>query len=228
MPRTVKAAYAFGGGEAKNTGAKAMDILKRFDDVENFIKVSERNLVEDAGGDFDMLDDEKEKIYSKYRHLELEVTARYERDKAAIDALCDQASTLVDGIRRRLFTRQRRQLRTAVTENDPEQALARLRTEIGSFETTILPLGLRQLVDSITLLFNSNYGQTEVDRIVGLYNSVLQVKDSDALEKSRDAEILRLKEECAKRIRSLENATVSSLDGKVDVYISELEKKIFT
>ena len=118
----------------------------------------------------------------------------------------------------------------AVEQNDsetPEKMLIELQSAIGKFEKTNLPYGLRQFFDSVSLLFNSNYGQAEVDRITQLYQSLVLLQESGELEKRLDDELTSYEEAKLKEIYSIDRTMNSIVDERVDDYIYSLQQMIF-
>ena len=111
---------------------------------------------------------------------------------------------------------------------DPKNVLADLEREIDKFEATKLPYGIRQFFDSVSLLFNSNFGQAEVDKIVQLYQSMLKIQENGELDKKLNDKLSKLEQAQLREIYSIDRTMDFIIEERVDGYIFALNKMIFT
>ena len=196
--------------------------------IENFIHDTEIKLRKDLAEDLSELYHRRSLIEEKYYTKKIYAEERFRSQRESINLICEQAKMLIDGIHRKLYKKQKRAV--AVEQDDletPEKMLTELQGAIGKFEKTNLPYGLRQFFDSVSLLFNSNYGQAEVDRITQLYQSLVLLQESGELEKRLDDELTSYEEAKLKAIYSIDRTMNSIVDERVDDYIYLLQQMIF-
>lgn len=207
-----------------------MNIDNKINEIETYMLRTESQLQIGIRQDLRELNSKRNAIEAKYESLKQEATERYQCEKEQIQQFCVKAKTLVEGVRRKLFKKKQR----AITINesdiiqDPETVLAELEREVGKFDTTSLPYGLRQLIDSVALLFNSNYGQAEVDRIVELHHSVLRIQENGELDQKLNAELSKLEQSQMREIYSIDRAMTSIVEEQVESYIYKLNQRIFS
>ncbi len=207
-----------------------MNIDNKINEIETYMLRTESQLQIGIRQDLRELNSKRNAIEAKYESLKQEVTERCQCEKEQIQQFCAKAKTLVEGVRRKLFKKKQR----AITINesdiiqDPETILADLEREVGKFDTTSLPYGLRQLLDSVALLFNSNYGQAEVDRIVERYHSVLRIQENGELDKKLNSELSKLEQSQMREIYSIDRAMTSIVEEQVESYIYKLNQMIFS
>lgn len=202
-----------------------MEIVER---IENYIHDNEIKLRKDLAEDLSELYHRRSLIEEKYSLKKIDAEKRFRSQRERIKSICEQSKILIDGIHRKLYKKQKRLV--AVEQNDsetPEKMLIELQSAIGKFEKTNLPYGLRQFFDSVSLLFNSNYGQAEVDRITQLYQSLVLLQESGELEKRLDDELTSYEEAKLKEIYSIDRTMNSIVDERVDDYIYSLQQMIF-
>lgn len=206
-----------------------MDINIKLATIENYMKDTETQLQMDLQSDLSELRFRREAIEEKYEVLKQEATERCQREKGRIQSLCEQAKISIDGIRRRLYRKQRRLVQVNQDEEiqEPEEVLKNLENEIGKFEKTSLPYGIRQFFDNISLLFNSNYGQAEVDKINQLYQSMVRIQENDELGKKLNEERSQLEQAKLREIYAIDRTMSAIVDERVDDYIFALRKMIF-
>lgn len=205
-----------------------MVVNKQVTLIESYIHDNETKLRMDLAEDLSKLYQKRSLIEEKYSVKKIDAEERYRSQQESIKSICEQAKMLINGIRRKLYKRQKRLV--AVEQDDsvtPEKKLIELQEAIGKFEKTNLPFGLRQFFDSISLLFNSNYGQAEVDRITQLYQSLVLLQESGELEKRLDDELTSYEEAKLKEIYSIDRTMNSIVDERVDDYIYSLQQMIF-
>lgn len=207
-----------------------MNIDNKINEIETYMLRTESQLQIEIRQDLRELNSKRNAIEAKYESLKQEATKRCQCEKEQIQLFCARAKTLVEGVRRKLFKKQQRAV--TITKNDiiqdPQDVLADLEREVGKFDTTSLPYGLRQLLDSVALLFNSNYGQAEVDRIVELYHSVLRIQENGELDQKLNAELSKLEQSQMREIYSIDRAMTSIVEEQVESYIYKLNQMIFT
>ena len=206
-----------------------MNIDNKINEIETYMLRTESQLQIGISQDLRELNSKRNAIEAKYESLKQEATERCQCEKEQIQQFCVKAQTLVEGVRRKLFKMKQR----AITINesniiqDPETVLAELEREVGKFDTTSLPYGLRQLIDSVALLFNSNYGQAEVDRIVELYHSMLRIQENGELDKKLNSELSKLEQSQMREIYSIDRAMTAIVAEQVELYIYKLNQMIF-
>ena len=205
-----------------------MDVETRIAEIENYMMHTEKQLQVDLHNDLCQLNSRRIAIEEKYDSLKQEAIEQCQNEKEKIQKLCEQAKTLIDGVRRKLFKKQHRSVKQDDSIEEPENVLANLEREINKFEATSLPYGVRQLFDSISLLFNSNYGQAEVDKIVKLYQSMLQIQENGELDKKLNDKLSKLEQAQLREIYSIDRTMDSIIEEGVDGYIFALNKMIFT
>lgn len=196
--------------------------------IENFIHDTEIKLREDLAEDLSELYHRRSLIEEKYSTKKIDAEERCRNQRESIKSICEQAKELIDGIHRKLYKKQKRLVDVEQDDSEtPEKLLTELQGAIGKFEKTNLPYGLRQFFDSVSLLFNSNYGQAEVDRITQLYQSLVLLQESGGLEKRLDDELMSYEEAKLKEIYSIDRTMNSIVDERVDDYIYSLQQMIF-
>ena len=207
-----------------------MDVESKIIEIENYMMRTEKQLQLDLYNDLCQLNSRRIAIEKKYDSLKQEAIEQCQNEKEKIQKLCEQAKTLIEGIRRKLFKKQHRSVISKRDESalDPEYLLADLEHEIDKFEATSLPYGIRQLLDSVSLLFNSNYGQAEVDKIVKLYQSMIQVQENGELDKKLNNKLSQLEEAQLREIYSIDRTMASIIEERVEGYIFALNKMVFT
>lgn len=197
--------------------------------IENFIHDTEIKLRKDLAEDLSELYHRRSLIEEKYYTKKIYAEERFRSQRESINLICEQAKMLIDGIHRKLYKKQKRAV--AVEQDDletPEKMLTELQGAISNFEKTNLPYGLRQFFDSVSLLFNSNYGQAEVDRITHLYQSLVSLQESGELEERLDDELADYEEAKLREIYSIDRIMNSIVNDQVDDYIYSLQQMIFT
>lgn len=207
-----------------------MDVEAKIIEVESYMMRTETQLKLDLHNDLCELNSRRSAIEEKYDSLKQEAIEQCRNEKEKIQKLCKQAKTLVEGIRRKLFKKQHRSVTSAQDENiqEPEYVLADLEREIDKFEATRLPYGVKQFFDSVSLLFNSNYGQAEVDKITRLYQFMMRIQENGELDKKLNDEISKLEQSQLREIYSIDRTMASIIEERVDGYIFALNKMIFT
>lgn len=207
-----------------------MDVETKIKEIESYMMRTETQLQVDLHNDLCELNSRRIAIEEKYDSLNQEAIEQCQNEKEKIQKLCEQAKTLIEGIRRKLFKKQHRSVISKEDDSieEPENVLANLEREIDRFEKTTLPYGVRQLFDSISLLFNSNYGQAEVDKIVKLYQSMIRVQENGELDKKLNNKLSQLEEAQLREIYSIDRTMASIIEERVDGYIFALNKMVFT
>ena len=207
-----------------------MDVETKIIEIESYMMRTETQLQVDLHNDLCELNSRRIAIEEKYDLLKQETIEQFRDEKEKVQRLCEQAKTLVEGIRRKLFKKQHRSVTSAqdASIQEPEYVLADLQREIDKFETSSLPYGIRQLFDSVSLFFNSNYGQTEVDKIIRLYQSMVQIQENGELDKKLNDELSKLEQAQLREIYSIDRTMASIIEERVDGYIFALNKMIFT
>lgn len=203
-----------------------MEIVER---IENYIHDNEIKLRKDLVEDLSELYHRRSLIEEKYSLKKIDAEKRFRSQRESIKSICERAKMLIDGIHRKLYKKQKRAV--AVEQDDletPEKMLVELQEAIGKFEKTNLPYGLRQFCDNVSLLFNSSYGQAEVDRITHLYQSLVLLQESGELEERLDDELVGYEEAKLREIYSIDRTMNSIVDDRVDDYIFSLQQMIFT
>ncbi len=196
--------------------------------IENYILDTEIKLREDLAEDLSVLYHRRSLIEEKYSAKKNDAEEKYRNQRESIKSICEQAKELIDGIHRKLYKKQKRLVDVEQDDSEtPEKLLTELQGAIGKFEKTNLPYGLRQFFDSVSLLFNSNYGRAEVDRITQLYQSLVLLQESGKLEKRLDEELTSYEEAKLKEIYSIDRTMNSIVDERVDDYIYSLQQMIF-
>lgn len=196
--------------------------------IENYILDTEIRLRMDLAKDLSELYHRRSLIEKKYSARKIDAEKRFRSQRESIKSICEQAKELIDGIHRKLYKKQKRLVDVEQDDSEPpEKLLTELQGAIGKFEKTNLPYGLRQFFDSVSLLFNSNYGQAEVDRITQLYQSLVLLQESGELEKRLDDELTSYEEAKLKKIYSIDRTMNSIVDERVDDYIYSLQQMIF-
>ena len=207
-----------------------MDVETKIAEIENYMMQTEKHLHSDLCNDLRQLNSRRIAIEEKYDSLKQDAIEQCQNEKENIKRLCEQAKTLVEGIRRKLFKKQHRSVTSAqvAIAQEPEYVLADLQREINKFETSSLPYGIRQLFDSISLLFDSNYGQAEVDKIIRLYQSMVQIQENGELDKKLNDELSKLEQAQLREIYSIDRTMASIIEERVDGYIFALTQMVFT
>lgn len=206
-----------------------MNVENKITKIKNYLEYDESKFQADLQKDLSELDLRKKAIEEKY-NLMIELKCSENNDeKERLNVLCERAKTLVDGIHRKLF---RKKHRSVVLEDEdimqePENILSDLECEIGKFEASSLPYGIRQFFDSVSLLFKSNYGQAEVDKIMKLYQAMMKIQEKSELDKKLNDELSRLDKAQFQEICSVDRIKFDMIDEKVDRYTYGLMTLIF-
>ena len=196
--------------------------------IANYIHNTEIKLRKDLAEDLSELYHRRSLIEEKYSTKKIDAEKRFRSQRESIKSICEQARMLIDGIHRKLYKKQKRAV--AVEQDDsktPEKMLAELQEAIDKFEKTNLPYGLRQFFDNVSLLFNSSYGQAEVDRITHIYQSLVSLQESGELEERLDDELAGYEEAKLREIYSIDRTMNSIVNDRVDDYIYSLQQMIF-
>ena len=78
------------------------------------------------------------------------------------------------------------------------------------------------------MFFNARYGQAEVDKITRIYQTLVQIEESQALDQRLKEEISRLENEQMKKIYSINRAIDYYAEQQVDEYFYRLNELIFS
>lgn len=202
--------------------------MEKVTEIENYILDKEIKLREDLAEVLSECYHIRSLIEEKYSAEKNDAEEKYRNQRESIKSICEQAKELIDGIHRKLYKKQKRLVDVEQDDSEtPEELLTELQGAIGKFEKTNLPYGLRQFFDSVSLLFNPNYGQAEVDRITRLYQSLVLLQENGELEKRLDDELAGYETAKSSEISSIDIMMKSIVDEQVDDYIYSLQQKIF-
>lgn len=207
-----------------------MNVEDKIIEIQNFMASQEKQLKSDISNDLEKLNLEREKIQNKYKSFESEAIKDYQHKNEEIQNAILQAQTLIDGIHRKLFKKQRDKVVIKENKNieNLNQILTKLKKQITKFEKTFLPSNLRDFLDSTMLLFHSKFGQTRIKKILNLYNAILQMQNSGELERTLNEKINHLKQSQLKELNAIDDMAESIIEKKTEEYFFNLKNKVFT
>ena len=186
-----------------------MNANERLDEMKRCIATMESALCNEINADIFAFELEKQTVRDKYKVLVQKEEADNLAKKTRLDGLCKKAEALVNGIDRKIFVKQQKNVNPVpdATASDPDAVLDELKTELDTLEDTVLPAGLRRLADSIYYNLNSKYKQSNVDRILRLYETMQKLNSCNGL----DAELIAAKNALA----TAEAGELSIIDKKI-------------
>lgn len=205
-----------------------MVFANKYNCIEDYMLAQEQKLLDIVLSQTDRFLERQREIIEEYNTLNERAVAKYNDEMAVIEAFCEKADVLMNGIQRKIFKKHKNSVsryRSGVAD-DPEEVLRELKHEIDGFESSSLPFNLRQFLDSVILVFNSDYERSSVEKITSLYDSIRRMKENRDFERKLDNDLAALEGEKNRRLASLEQEKNSFVKQAVDQYISELRYTI--
>ena len=205
-----------------------MMFANRYSDIADYMIAEEQKLLNLVLAELDRFSEKQREIVSQYNALKAKAIVEHNDEMAIIDAFCEKADGLMNGIQRKLFKKHQTSISRYGNDvvDDPETVLRELKRTIDGFESSSLPFNLRQMLDSLILVFNSNYERSSVEKITSLYNSISQMKENKDFEKKLNNDLERLEQEKNRQLILLEQEKNGFVSKAVDKYISELRQTI--
>ena len=206
-----------------------INVDEKISQIASYMRANTEGLRRDVYCSLGELNIKRQSIEEQYDALKAKAIEDSNKEKENLQNLHRQATNLVEGIRRKLFKKQQDNVTSFYDDSsdDPKYVLSNLEREIKKFEKSSLPYGLRQFLDSVSLMFNSNYGQAEVEKIVSLYNSIEHILESNELDRKLGTDLSSLERQKMQEIYSIDNKKNQIVNEAVRWYIYDLKKLIF-
>ena len=174
----------------------------------------------------------KKEIVRKYGKIKEKAKLQTDEEKKRIQFIRANANKLINKIERPLYHRQVSLDAMPVTRTDVplETLLKKLEFEISRFETSILPQRLRNVTDAVNSHLHADYGQTQVNTISNLYQSIITA--STAKIRELDGELSTkyavFDERKNNELQDIDIKTAIEIERRVDAHIKKLQQYITT
>lgn len=189
----------------------------------------ELNLQRELSEKIKSLQNERDKIDKTYDDNIKKAEREAQQNRQKIQELCWKAEELINSIKRKLYYKQQENFVTSgiPSHHSPEIIFRDLEADVEKFNETRLPMPLRQLCDSVSVAFNEDYGQEDVNRIVKHYSELQSFLNSNAVEDELNQKRKRLEQDKLQKIAVIDDKIDKLISQSVERYTTELTRYIF-
>lgn len=197
---------------------------ERLDEMKLVIDEMERELCNEINAEIFSYELKKQAIRDRYADLVRREEADNLTKRAHVDGLCKKAEALVNGIDRKIFKKQQKSITAAPdsSASDPDAVLGELLREVNSLEETVLPSGLRRLVDSVYFSINSKYKRASVDKILRLYETMQTLRSCNDLDAELSAKKAALSASEASELSVIDREISEMKEQRINSYVTAL------
>ena len=206
-----------------------INIDSKLANIQKYMEEGELNLKRELLEKIKTLQNERDKIDKTCDDNIKKAEREAQQNRQKIQELCWKAEELINSIERRLYYKQQGNfvMSGIPPHNTPETIFRDLEAEVKYFNETRLPMPLRQLCDSVSVVFNEDYKQKDVNRIVKHYAELQSFLRSNTIEEEFNQKRERLEQERLQKVAVIDDKIDKMISQSVERYTIELTRYIF-